>query len=166
MFELRGHVAPEALVLSIIAGAPIGKIVGGLGHKSIVRAMPNTPAQIGEGITVWTAAPPVTDEQREMSRQILKALGDEVFMEEETYLDMATALSGTGPNLGIDADWANPGGGCRGASWIPPPGGGAAGGSDGPGIRSVLHEIAGAYRRAAEPGHLLWRDLGGGLVLS
>jgi pyrroline-5-carboxylate reductase len=97
LFELRGHVDPNALVLSIIAGAPLGKIVGGLGHKSVVRAMPNTPAQIGEGITVWTAAPPVTEEQREMSRRILKALGDEIFMEEETYLDMATALSGTGP---------------------------------------------------------------------
>ncbi len=97
LFELRGAVQPSALVLSIIAGAPIGKIAGGLGHKSIVRAMPNTPAQIGQGITVWTAAPPVSDEQREMSRRILGALGDEVFMEEETYLDMATALSGTGP---------------------------------------------------------------------
>ncbi len=97
LFELRGAVQPSALVLSIIAGAPIGKIAGGLGHKSIVRAMPNTPAQIGQGITVWTAAPPVSDEQREMSRRILGALGEEVFMEEETYLDMATALSGTGP---------------------------------------------------------------------
>ena len=59
--------------------------------------MPNTPAQIGEGITVWTAAPKVSEEQREMARQILSALGEEIFVEEENYLDMATALSGTGP---------------------------------------------------------------------
>jgi pyrroline-5-carboxylate reductase len=59
--------------------------------------MPNTPAQIGEGITVWTAAPKVLAEQREMARQILGALGEEIFVEEENYLDMATALSGTGP---------------------------------------------------------------------
>jgi pyrroline-5-carboxylate reductase len=59
--------------------------------------MPNTPAQIGEGITVWTASPEVSDLQREMGQQILAALGQEVFMEEETYLNMATALSGTGP---------------------------------------------------------------------
>jgi pyrroline-5-carboxylate reductase len=59
--------------------------------------MPNTPAQIGQGITVWTAAPEVSAEQREMARQILTALGEEVFVEEESYLDMATALSGTGP---------------------------------------------------------------------
>lgn len=94
---LRGAVKPEALVLSIIAGAPIAKISRGLRHLSVVRSMPNTPAQIGEGITVWTAAPEVDDHQREMARQILLALGDEIYMEEEYYLDMATALSGTGP---------------------------------------------------------------------
>ena len=59
--------------------------------------MPNTPAQIGEGITVWTAARAVSAEQQEMARRILAALGEEIFVEEETYLDMATALSGTGP---------------------------------------------------------------------
>jgi pyrroline-5-carboxylate reductase len=59
--------------------------------------MPNTPAQIGEGITVWTAAPSVSPEQLEVARQILGALGEEIFVEEEGYLDMATAVSGTGP---------------------------------------------------------------------
>jgi len=95
--SLRGQIQPHAVVLSIVAGAPIGKIAAGLGHKAVVRSMPNTPAQIGEGITVWTAAPEVTEEQREMACQILKALGEEVYVEEENYLDMATALSGTGP---------------------------------------------------------------------
>jgi pyrroline-5-carboxylate reductase len=94
---LRGKFKPDALVLSIVAGASIDKISGGLKHKCIVRSMPNTPAQIGEGITVWTAAPKVLAEQREMARQILGALGEEIFVEEENYLDMATALSGTGP---------------------------------------------------------------------
>jgi pyrroline-5-carboxylate reductase len=94
---MRGAVKPEALILSIVAGAPIAKISGILGHDAIVRAMPNTPAQIGEGITVWTAAPAVSEEQREMARQILAALGEEIFLEEEYYLNMATALSGTGP---------------------------------------------------------------------
>lgn len=94
---LRGSIKGEALILSIVAGAPIAKIGGILGHQAIIRAMPNTPAQIGEGITVWTAAPAVSEEQREMGQQILAALGQEIFMEEETYLNMATALSGTGP---------------------------------------------------------------------
>ncbi|HZD57632.1 MAG TPA: pyrroline-5-carboxylate reductase [Anaerolineales bacterium] len=94
---MRGAIQPHALVLSIVAGAPIDKIGAGLRHANIVRSMPNTPAQIGEGITVWTAAPAVSDEQREMARRILLALGKEIFVEDEYFLDMATALSGTGP---------------------------------------------------------------------
>jgi len=93
----RGYIHSHALVLSIVAGAPISKIANGLDHAAIVRSMPNTPAQIGEGITVWTAAAAVTEEQQQMARRILQALGEEVFVEDETYLDMATALSGTGP---------------------------------------------------------------------
>ena len=94
---LRGSIKAEALILSIVAGASIARIGGILRHQAIIRAMPNTPAQIGEGITVWTAAPGVSEEQRDMGQQILAALGQEIFMEEETYLNMATALSGTGP---------------------------------------------------------------------
>jgi pyrroline-5-carboxylate reductase len=94
---MSGAIQAHALVLSIVAGAPIAKIAGILNHNSVVRSMPNTPAQIGEGITVWTAAPAVSEEQRRMARIILAALGQEVYMEEETYLNMATALSGTGP---------------------------------------------------------------------
>ncbi len=94
---LKGAVPSHALVLSIVAGASIEKISSGLSHSMIVRSMPNTPAQIGEGITVWTASPGVSQEQQEMARQILSALGEEVFVEDENYLDMATALSGTGP---------------------------------------------------------------------
>ena len=97
LMGLRGSIQPTALVLSIVAGASIDKISNGLQHSIVVRSMPNTPAQIGQGITVWTAAPNVSDEQREMSRRILGALGQEIFVEEESYLDMATALSGTGP---------------------------------------------------------------------
>jgi len=94
---LKGHIRPDALVLSIVAGAPIAKIMSVLEHQQVVRSMPNTPAQIGEGITVWTSSPAVTPEQSEMARQILGALGEEIFVEDENYLDMATALSGTGP---------------------------------------------------------------------
>lgn len=94
---LKGVVDPGAFVLSIVAGASMDKISRGLGHRLVVRSMPNTPAQIGQGITVWTASPAVSDEQREMTHLILGALGEEIFVEEESYLDMATALSGTGP---------------------------------------------------------------------
>ncbi len=94
---LRGKIAPHAVVLSIIAGASIQTISGGLEHPAVIRAMPNTPAQIGQGITVWTSSASVTEEQLEAARLILMALGQEIFVEEENYLDMATALSGTGP---------------------------------------------------------------------
>lgn len=90
-------IKPEALVLSIVAGASIQKISKTLKHQAVVRSMPNTPGQIGEGITVWTASSKTSNEQREMARQILGALGEEVFVEDESYLDMATALSGSGP---------------------------------------------------------------------
>jgi len=94
---IAGAVRPDALVLSILAGVTIGKITGKLQGQSVVRAMPNTPARIGQGITVWTANEQATAEQRELGRQILTALGIEIFVEEEDYLDKATALSGTGP---------------------------------------------------------------------
>jgi len=94
---LKGAVQSDALVLSIVAGAPIAKIAGGLTHQAVIRAMPNTPARIGEGITVWTCADAVSEEQQELGRQILLALGKEVLVDEEDFLDKATALSGTGP---------------------------------------------------------------------
>ncbi len=95
--ELEGVIKKEALVLSIIAGASLEKIASGLGHKALVRAMPNTPARIGQGITVWTISADTSDEQKEWGREMLLALGQEVFEEEEDFLDKATALSGTGP---------------------------------------------------------------------
>ncbi len=97
LHELRGHIPEGALVLSIVAGVPIARIAAGLGHDIIVRAMPNTPGQIGQGITVWTASPTVTEEHKAMAREILQAMGEEIYMGDEDFLDMATALSGTGP---------------------------------------------------------------------
>lgn len=94
---LRGRIEPGALVLSIVAGASIDTISNALAHPNVVRVMPNTPAQIGQGISVWTASPSVTPEQLELARSILTALGKEIFVEDENLLDMATALSGTGP---------------------------------------------------------------------
>ncbi len=95
--ELRGAIRPDAFVLSIAAGMPIRVIADGLGHAAVVRAMPNTPAQIGEGITVWTATGEVSEQQLGQAEMILGALGEVVHVDDENYLDMATALSGTGP---------------------------------------------------------------------
>ena len=94
---LKGSIPSHALVLSIVAGAKINKISKGLKHEAVVRSMPNTPAQISEGITVWIPSSAVSGEQKETAAKILGAFGDEVLVDDESYLDMATALSGTGP---------------------------------------------------------------------
>jgi pyrroline-5-carboxylate reductase len=97
LLTLKGKIPAGALVLSIVAGARIETIVSGLAHASVVRSMPNTPAQISEGITVWMASPSVSTEQREHAKLLLQALGEEVEAKDEDELDMATAISGTGP---------------------------------------------------------------------
>ncbi|RLC71165.1 MAG: pyrroline-5-carboxylate reductase [Chloroflexi bacterium] len=97
MPELEGLFTPGQLVLSIVAGAGIATLTQGLRHGAVVRAMPNTPAQIGEGMSVWTASSEVSQGQREKARSILGALGLEIYVADEGYLDMATAISGSGP---------------------------------------------------------------------
>lgn len=97
MQELNGRLVPEMLALSIIAGARMETIIKGLHHFAVVRSMPNTPAQVGLGITVWTASPEVTATQRAQATAILGACGEQVYVEDEDYLDMATAISGNGP---------------------------------------------------------------------
>ena len=97
MAELSGQLKPTQLVLSIIAGARIDTLRLGLKHGCIVRAMPNTPAQIGEGMSVWTATAGVTKQQKAWASSILGAMGREIYVDDEKYLDMATAVSGSGP---------------------------------------------------------------------
>ncbi len=95
--ELHGQLQPEAMVFSIVAGVPIATIQKGLGHEAVVRTMPNMPAQIREGMTVWTAAPAVGEVQRAQVQAILVTMGLEMYVEHEDALNMATAVSGTGP---------------------------------------------------------------------
>ena len=97
MAELAGCLKPNQLVLSIIAGARINTLCQGLNHRHIVRSMPNTPAQIGEGISVWTDTAEVTKPQKGWAGAILGAMGKEIYVDDEKYLDMATAVSGSGP---------------------------------------------------------------------
>jgi pyrroline-5-carboxylate reductase len=95
--ELGGGIPARALVLSIVAGARLASLTEKLRHPAAVRAMPNTPAQIGQGITVWTVTEGVSPAQRDIARQVLECMGKQIFVEDEDELDMATALSGTGP---------------------------------------------------------------------
>ena len=95
--QLKGSLAKEQLVVSVVAGAKIETIAEELVHVSIVRTMPNTPAQIGEGVTAWTASAGVSEEQERQVCAMLEALGKTVRVENERQIDMATALSATGP---------------------------------------------------------------------
>src|SRR6202022_1628903 len=96
--DLGGKLRKDALVLSIVAGARIDSMAQGLKHSSIVRSMPNTPAQVAEGMTVWTANAGGTPAQREQAQVILRAFGKELYVADEAFLDMATAISGSGPS--------------------------------------------------------------------
>jgi pyrroline-5-carboxylate reductase len=97
MEDIRGAISQTSLVISIVAGTTLESLVEGTDHDAIVRSMPNTPAQVSQGITVWTATPTVNGRQLDQTRTILGAFGQEIYVEDEDYLDMATALSGTGP---------------------------------------------------------------------
>jgi len=95
--ELRGHLRPGQLVISILAGATTRALAGHLGHGEVVRSMPNTPAQLGKGVTVWYATPEASTEQREQAATLLSALGTQIEVDDERLVAMATAVSGTGP---------------------------------------------------------------------
>lgn len=86
-----------ALLLSVMAGVPIATLRETFAHDRIVRVMPNTPVAARAGMCVWTATSEVSHQQKELARGLLAALGRELFVADEKKLDMATALSGSGP---------------------------------------------------------------------
>ena len=95
--QLKGKLRGEQAVLSIVAGAKTSTIVEGLDHPPVIRVMPNTPAQIGEGISLWTSSADVGSESRQLAQSVLQTMGAEIYVSDEKYLDMATALSASGP---------------------------------------------------------------------
>ena len=97
LHDLKGAISPNGLVISIVAGAKVDTISKELGTSHVVRAMPNTPSQIGAGITAWTCNENVSEQERSQVRHLLSALGKELFVETENMIDMATSLSATGP---------------------------------------------------------------------
>ncbi len=94
---ISGSLKNDCLVFSIIAGIDCQTLHSSLGVKKIIRAMPNTPARIGEGITVWYKTSEVTEEESLVVQELIEMLGQQIYVDDESYLDMATALSGTGP---------------------------------------------------------------------
>jgi pyrroline-5-carboxylate reductase len=100
MFEvlaaIKGSVGRHSLIISIAAWIALGKLSEALGSDRIVRAMPNTPAQIGRGIT-GAVALSVSDADRQIADDLLKAAGDVMWFGTEAQIDAVTAVSGSGP---------------------------------------------------------------------
>ena len=95
--ELKGSLKSGQAALSIVAGAKMETLSQGLGHDAVVRVMPNTPAQVGSGMTLWTCSEGVSSDQRAMTKAVLASVGEEIYVSDEKYMDMATALSASGP---------------------------------------------------------------------
>ena len=95
--QLKGSLKDDQAALSIVAGARMNTLTQGLSHRSVVRVMPNTPAQVGSGMTLWTCSPDVNESQRDMTKSVLGSVGEEIYVSDEKYMDMATALSASGP---------------------------------------------------------------------
>jgi pyrroline-5-carboxylate reductase len=95
--EIGPHLRRGQLVLSVLAGATTAALTGILGHDQVVRSMPNTPARLGKGMTVWYATPETSEEQRAQAAALLEALGVQLEVDDERMVAMATAVSGTGP---------------------------------------------------------------------
>lgn len=95
--DIGPHLRPGQLVISILAGATTRALTSALGHGQVVRSMPNTPARLGKGMTVWFPTPEVTADQRAQAAALLGALGVQLEVDDEKLVAMATAVSGTGP---------------------------------------------------------------------
>jgi pyrroline-5-carboxylate reductase len=95
--KIKTQPVADALVISIMAGVPIATISSQFGASRVVRVMPNLPAAVRAGMCAWTATPEVTGEQRAFAQRFLAAAGSAIEVDDEAKLDMATALSGSGP---------------------------------------------------------------------
>lgn len=87
----------DPILLSIVAGKPIESFIRGTGVSKIARSMPNTPSQIGKGITVWSCTDNIQSDEKEKIKQVLGSFGKTIFVDDESFIDMATSISGSGP---------------------------------------------------------------------
>eukprot|EP00569_Conticribra_weissflogii_P008003 CAMPEP_0171328910 /NCGR_PEP_ID=MMETSP0878-20121228/918_1 /TAXON_ID=67004 /ORGANISM="Thalassiosira weissflogii, Strain CCMP1336" /LENGTH=334 /DNA_ID=CAMNT_0011828797 /DNA_START=271 /DNA_END=1275 /DNA_ORIENTATION=- len=90
-------VKEDAILLSIMAGLPISNFVDGSGIAKVARSMPNTPAQIGAGVTVWGCTDNIHAPERKKIKAVLDSFGRTVYVEDESFIDMSTSISGSGP---------------------------------------------------------------------
>lgn len=92
-----GRVRDDAIILSVVAGTPIQNYVDGSLVSKVARSMPNTPAQIGCGVTVWSCTDNIDSDERRRITAVLDSFGKTIFVEDESFIDMSTSISGSGP---------------------------------------------------------------------
>ena len=97
MEQVAGVLSPNALVLSIMAGVSLKTLRASLKHTRVIRSMPNTPAQLQEGMTVWMATKQVNSAQKKCAQTIFSTFGKQLEVKKEDLIDAATAVSGSGP---------------------------------------------------------------------
>ena len=90
-------VRDDVILLSVVAGKPIQNFVDGSSVQRVARSMPNTPAQIGEGVTVWSCTESIDADERKKIKTVLNSFGKTVFVDDEKFIDMSTSISGSGP---------------------------------------------------------------------
>ena len=95
--EMKAKLTCSQTVVSIMAGITIAEIRSALGHDAVVRVMPNTPAQIGVGAAAWTATESVPESAKKFVGDMLDCIGIHVYFNDEKLVDVATALSASGP---------------------------------------------------------------------
>ncbi len=95
--DLKNHLQEEQVVLSIMAGIPISLIQTALGVNKIIRAMPNLPAQIGMGMTVFTSSSAITRVELVTVQNLINTTGKSIYVGKEDAINAATAISGSGP---------------------------------------------------------------------
>ena len=95
--DLRAHLEPHQLLISIAAGITCTSLQNWLGNQPLVRCMPNTPALLGKGVSGLFATAAVTAEQRQQAEDLLSAVGIAVWVDTEAQIDAVTAVSGSGP---------------------------------------------------------------------
>lgn len=95
--KLLGKLRADALLVSVMAGVQIETLSRQFGHARVVRVMPNTPVSVQQGMCAWTATQDVDDDQRAFVSRLLGSMGRELYLDSEAKIDMATAVSGSGP---------------------------------------------------------------------
>jgi len=97
MAEIASKLSGNTLILSVIAGFSLEALKNALGSDKIIRTMPNTPAQVGKGVTGAIASEGVEEQERQLAHALLSASGIAVWLDDENQIDALTGVSGSGP---------------------------------------------------------------------